>query len=1706
MQTSGWAKMAAVLGLAAACLAAAVPARAADEYVWLEAEKPTRAGIEGKAGGWGNKQFLSEESWLQVSLTPQEAARRLPKEGALLEYDFLVKKAGPYEVWNRIGMEFVRTPFDWRIDGAAWQTITPDMLTADLMEIDFWCEVAWIKMGRADLAEGKHTLQIRIVQGQRDEKKKQRGADGKETEVVTKAPDKVLYTSDALCLCNGAFRPNGRFKPDAEWQTADDKKAAETVFEIKGGAKPEDRAETSLKGLWQVCRYDEQEVVDRSGPARTLPDASKVFWTSIQVPGNKFEVKPELRFCHRFVYRTRAGIPADLAGRSFHLRLPSINMIGSVMVNGQFCGWTKAMDALWECDITRAVKPGQTNEICVVIKDAYYATSEKKSGRSCRMTFNIPRAFMEKNWVWQHFDFPVGSGLAVQGGILEEPSLVVAGPVYTTDVFAMPSVRKKELGLEVTVFNPTAADAKVQVACEVVPAAGGKAEKTFAAREVTVPAGKEEVLKVSEPWENPKLWWPDEPNMYQVVTTVRLDGKAADVRRTPLGFREWEWNGPQFRLNGVPWPLWADCTAGDGGKDPEATIALWQRNGQNMWRFWGNRFGGLDRHKALDLMDARGIIVRRTGIFDGQGANYLHGLADNKELFDNWLAQQKAQVRSERNHPSILIWSMENEITFINSRNLGLIKEVEPHIARAARELMALDPTRPVMVDGGNCLADESLPVNGGHYLESWWRDYPDEAYTLEQALSAHVKPAITWGKSPWRLIPDRPIFMGESYFVRGSAPGEYSQFGGEGCFTGWGEYTRLGAGLLAKMLSEGYRWHGVAAFHFWFGMEDSTLHYNSWKPVCVLCREWNWTLAGGTDVGRTLKVFNDTRSESPIEMAWELKVGGKNAGGAKKTFALAPGRHEEAAVTVKVPKVSNRTAGEFILTCSRGGKEVFRETKAVAVIDPDAGPKPTLTRDTLAVMDPFGSVKARLQARGTAFTEVARLDDIPAKAKVIVIGKDALGPRDATDPRWMSLAARGSRVLALEQANPLRYLATPTDLVPTDFVGRIAFIENTSHPIFDGLDQPDFFTWSGDHVVYRGAYRKATRGAASLAHCDERLSCSAITECPVNDGLMLLAQMAVGEKLATDPVAQRLFDNMLAYAAGYVLVQNSTAVVMDEKGPAAKMLVDSGLKFDPAADVPAAIGDGKHTIVVFDATPANLKALAGAPDKVKAFTAKGGWLVAWGLTPDGLADFNKIVGVDHVLRPFEMERVTLPAVRDPILSGLTIRDVTMESGEQIFPWAGDKFLVDDEFTYVVDLDDIAPFCEIPGAKAADTAAARKARADWPRNMVNGFTSADAWVLIHYLGTGSPRASLKLPREETIDAFAIVLNTHYAVATKVNLYFDDDPKPVVLTTKPSGERQEFSVEPRKATRLVVELADLNKADKVTGIDNLWIHVRRPADWPKRVRPLLNIGALVKYPMGDGGLILNQVCAKPSEPVPVNVQKKRAIVAALLRNLHATFSGGKVLTTANLKCRPVPLDDQCNQYLTKDRGWFDGGRDISHLPAGTNSFGGVTYTVRDFRTSPAPSCVMLAGPGAKGQLPKEVKGLKVDGKADVLFFLHTFNRTGDWRPGKPDEPPPAVFRYVVHYADGQTADVPVLYGEGVDHWIAKEPRGLKNASVAWAAPLPGDRPEEQAVVYQLQWTNPRPAVQIQGIDMLYGPEGSRFGTPALLAITAAEEAK
>jgi beta-galactosidase len=129
-------------------------------------------------------------------------------------------------------------------------------------------------------------------------------------------------------------------------------------------------------------------------------------------------------------------------------------------------------------------------------------------------------------------------------------------------------------------------------------------------------------------------------------------------------------------------------------------------------------------------------------------------------------------------------------------------------------------------------------------------------------------------------------------------------------------------------------------------------------------------------------------------------------------------------------------------------------------------------------------------------------------------------------------------------------------------------------------------------------------------------------------------------------------------------------------------------------------------------------------------------------------------------------------------------------------------------------------------------------------------------------------------------------------------------------------------------------------------------------------------------------------------------------------------------------------------------------------------------------------------------------LRVGSKADVLFFLHTFNRVTPWKAARPADAPPTAFKYVIHYADGQTADVPIYAETDVDDFKQRSPAAIPGAQIAWVKPYAGT--EFSAVVYSKQWNNPRPDVAIRSVDLVYG--APRRGVPALLALTAATAAR
>jgi hypothetical protein len=1649
------------------------PGVAGDDPVWIEAEQTVSVNVPPKVAGWGRKELLSGERWLHYSIDAGEVERKVPPEGILLRYAFAAGQAGPRQIWARIGFEFARSPFDWRLDDGEWRRVDADVLTTDLMEIDFWCEIAWLQLGEENLAAGPHTLEIRLPRT-RDEKG---------------GTARVLFAMDVLCIAAPPFVPNGRHKPGEEWRTDKDRAAAAHVFRLPEPATPDGRAAVRLEGLWEVCRNDEQlPPADVARPMTDFP--AQPFWSAIEVPGDRNKLRPDLIFAHRLWYRTRIEVPASQSGRSFFLRFPQNNLNTTVFVNGRYCGFFKHPFAAFSLDVTPGIRAG-VNEVWVGIRDAWYGYSTNPTNSlKLRRKFNLPVSFFSQGF--QDLAYPVWNH--PQSGILQTPELIVAGgPVYAADVFAKPSLRRRALEAEVTLTNTAARAVKGEVRWQALNPLTQAVEQRFAAQPFELPAGGGCTLDLSGPWATPRLWWPDDPQLTLLRVQVAADGRVTDTSDTRFGFREWDWSGKDFKLNGIVWHGWADCFT---QPTPAAWLDFYKAKNQTVMRFWGTTWMGLPPEEALSFFDENGVVCRRSGVLDGEAIGYYAVETDpdmkkespiKMDLMRNWREQMTAQVRGERNHPSVMIWSIENEFLYINCLNLhgGLMDLFEAEAFATAEAVAKADPTRPTMVDGGGATKAQTLPVHGDHYVCATPDLYPDLAYEANPAGG---------GRGRWTWDQKRPRFIGEDFFMTGNHP-EVAVFEGDSAFAG---KPVKGVAIWNRMLQEGYRWAGYGAWHFWLGQHDTDQsQYKAYAARAVFSRDWNWTFPAGRTIKRRFAIFNDSRDPAPMTFAWTLLLDGKKVAGRSKEYAVTPGGRMEIDEPVALPAVKGRRDGVFTLSLSVGRQEIFRDEKPASVLAPAAREPRALKAGDLAVYDPHGEALAFLASRRIGCAAVTNLDLLPAAGRVLLVGKDALSAEESASSRLAACAAAGRRVIVLDQTHPLRYQGLPAEMNAASNSGSTAFFEDAGHPVAAGLLDRDFFTWGAGKSVYRNAYEKPGRGARSLMQCHDRLRHTALAEVPVEKGLLLLCQLAVGDRLADNPAAQQLLLNLIGHAATYRLEFRPVAAATDGNAQLKAALDAIGVQYTAAPDAPAAIAAHKPpATAIVAATPAALATLAGNLPAVRAFTAAGGALILCGVTPEGLADYNRIVGFDHMIRPGRRERVTLPPVRDRLMAGLAAGDVVLYSSKRIFPWTAGNYVVDDMFTHVIDYDEVASFGTSPFHAYA--------------NIVNGFVSADGWPLIINFPKNEDDSPydipITLPKPQTLIEFTWIGNTFYWPATKVNLFFDGDrATPASFATQPNAEPQTFAIEPpRTAREVTLQIAEwqpvAGKAPNL-GIDNICLKARRPPDFHKRVHQMLNVGGLMHYTEGKGDIVLCNLNFKEQEEVPENAAKKRTILATILRNLKARFAEGRtVVAGMDLDYRPLDIAACCNQFRD-EKGWFGDKRfTFKDLPTGEQRLAGVRYNIYEMATSPVPCVIMTGGRGIPGNLPAEVRDIPVGLKADAIFFLHAarvdrHRSPKDVKEGKTYE----LARYVVNYADGESVEIPVLAEIDVAHYCQKTPALIPGAQMAWSRPYEGA--DLGAVAYSKQWNNPRPEVTIRSIDILPGRDDA--GVIAVLAITAAQ---
>jgi beta-galactosidase len=365
-------------------------------------------------------------------------------------------------------------------------------------------------------------------------------------------------------------------------------------------------------------------------------------------------------------YRKHLELPAADQGKKIYLAVDGAMAYATVWLNGQFVGGWPYGYASWQVDLTPCLKFGADNVIAIRLDNP-----------------------------------PDSSRWYPGGGIYRNVWLVKAGPVHVaqwgTYVTTPESDAKAaKVHVQVQVDNDSDAETTITVKNEIfeLKADGtrGKSVASIAADGVTIAPHQSQTNIGRVEVKNPKLWSTRKPERYVVVTTVLQNGKPVDSYETPFGIRTIQFTADNgFLLNGVRVPLNGVCDHHDLGalgaainvRALERQIEILKEMGCNAIRTSHNP----PAPELLDLCDRLGMLV-----MDESFDCWKHDKKKNDyhRLFDAWHEKDwRAELRRDRNHPSIILWSIGNEID----------EQGNPAQHWMAAELTAIaheeDPTRP---------------------------------------------------------------------------------------------------------------------------------------------------------------------------------------------------------------------------------------------------------------------------------------------------------------------------------------------------------------------------------------------------------------------------------------------------------------------------------------------------------------------------------------------------------------------------------------------------------------------------------------------------------------------------------------------------------------------------------------------------------------------------------------------------------------------------------------------------------------------------------------------------------------------------------------------------------------------------------------------------------------------------------------------------
>jgi len=437
-------------------------------------------------------------------------------------------------------------------------------------------------------------------------------------------------------------------------------------------------------------------------------------------------------------YRKTFTALEEWRGKKVSIEFEGVYMNAEIWLNEHFIdrhpyGYTSFL-----IDLTPYLKIGEENLLRVIVDNASQLNSRWYSGSG------IYRP------VWL---------------IVAEPVHVAHWGVYVTTPVVSPE--KAQVRLHSKVANETEDDCEVLLHSRLF-APDGSVVGTSESRSL-IPANNlfefSQDVKVS----NPLLWSVETPSLYKVETTLLSGGRMIDKAVSTFGIRSLHFSAEKgFLLNGQPLKLKGGCVHHDNGvlgaesyaRSEERKVEVHKASGYNAIRCAHNP----PAPAFLEACDRLGMLVIDEA-FDcwREGKNPY----DYHVSFDAWWQRDiESMLYRDRNHPSIILWSIGNELMERDGRSNG------GKIARMlAGQVHSIDPSRPVTAamcgswDKDNqdwSKMDEvfaALDVGGYNYQ---WRQYlPDhEIHPKRMMVGTESFPGEAFDN--WMNVLDNSYVLGD--------------------------------------------------------------------------------------------------------------------------------------------------------------------------------------------------------------------------------------------------------------------------------------------------------------------------------------------------------------------------------------------------------------------------------------------------------------------------------------------------------------------------------------------------------------------------------------------------------------------------------------------------------------------------------------------------------------------------------------------------------------------------------------------------------------------------------------------------------------------------------------------------------------------------------------------------------------------------------